>query len=280
MIKRLAILTLTIIALPSMGFSEERAKVKETKSVDEDVRELEELIESGRKPTAREPATGEPVAKKEISEKKEESESFYKDFGNNMSLRGDGKYFYINAGPTSIVVDREGRVQINSAENVHVESKKSIFLKADENISLVAGGEIIESKGQSKENGAKEVAGPKPSSEAIGYSETEESAAEKPTAEKPMAEKPKEETTSKEVTEESSTEKSSTEESLDEETVATPAVSEEEKPETPAKVGSPKSLKAPAGVKKDEPLPAPTEDKGDLSDDDDESSGSDQTEEE
>lgn len=114
---------------------------KDQKSVDEDVKELEELIE-GKKGGGfkREPSAS-------ISAEKEEKGSFYRSFGNNMSIRGDGKFIYIKAGPTSIIVDPEGRLQIEAAENVVIQSKKSIYMGAGEDINLIAGGKINQSQG-------------------------------------------------------------------------------------------------------------------------------------
>lgn len=84
--------------------------------------------------------------KREVAATKKPSDSFYKFFGKDMSIRGDGRFVYIKAGPSSIVVDSKGRVQIKSVENIFLQSKKSIFLQADQNINMIAGGDIIKSK--------------------------------------------------------------------------------------------------------------------------------------
>lgn len=112
---------------------------KKAQGTEEDVEELEALIE-GRKPAAKakskEPAGG-PT-------------SFYKSFGDGMSIRGDGKYFYIQAKDTVITVDAVGHVQIEAAENILMKSKKSITLQADENIHLISGEGVVQSKVEKK----------------------------------------------------------------------------------------------------------------------------------
>lgn len=84
--------------------------------------------------------------KRDVAANKKPPDSFYKFFGKDMSIRGDGRFVYIKAGPSSIVVDSKGRVQIKSAENIFLQSKRSIYLQADQNINMIAGGDIIKSK--------------------------------------------------------------------------------------------------------------------------------------
>lgn len=132
----LNILLISAIFFLSPLYAQQQKKAQGT---EKDVEELEALIE-GRTPAAKakskEPA-GEPA-------------SFYKSFGNGMSIRGDGKYFYIQAKETVITVDAAGHVQIEAAENILMKSKKSITLQADENIHLISGEGVVQSKVEKK----------------------------------------------------------------------------------------------------------------------------------
>lgn len=141
---------------------------------EQDVEELEALIE-GRPPQERKPAAKAPA--------KEEEGSFYKSFGNDMSIRGDGKYFYIKAKDTVITVDASGHVQIEAADNILMKSKRSITLQADENIHLVSGEGVVQSKLDQK----------KLSEETPKLEETEKEASKEPAAQLPPKAKAAEE---------------------------------------------------------------------------------------
>lgn len=114
--------------------------------------ELEALIEGhapqGRKPAAKAKTTQKPKVAEEVPvvQAKESEGSFYKSFGNGMSIRGDGKYFYIKAKDTIITVDASGHVQIEAADNILMKSKRSITLQADENINLISGEGVVQTK--------------------------------------------------------------------------------------------------------------------------------------
>lgn len=138
---------------------------------EQDVEELEALIE-GRPPQERKPAAKAPA-----------KDSFYKSFGNDMSIRGDGKYFYIKAKDTVITVDASGHVQIEAADNILMKSKRSITLQADENIYLVSGEGVVQSKLDQK----------KLSEETPKLEETEKEASKEPAAQPPPKAKAAEE---------------------------------------------------------------------------------------
>ncbi|MEK7791168.1 MAG: hypothetical protein AAB309_06045 [Deltaproteobacteria bacterium] len=155
------------------------AQKKGSPAADEekDVEELEALIEGRKGPQERPPQERKPAAK---APAKEEEGSFYKSFGNDMSIRGDGKYFYIKAKDTVITVDASGHVQIEAADNILMKSKRSITLQADENIHLVSGDGVVQSKLESQKlSEKKEIF--KESVE----TETEEEASKEPAAQLP-----------------------------------------------------------------------------------------------
>ena len=155
---------------------------KDQKAMEQDMKELETL--TGENQVVQSQPQAEQ--KREVAASSTQNPEFYKFFGKDMSIRGDGKFIYIKAGPTSIVVDSKGRVQIKSADNVFMQSKKSIFLQADENINMMAGGEIIQTK----------MGGPKPASEPVAPQEEvkkeEIKAEEKVESKEPASEAPKE----------------------------------------------------------------------------------------
>lgn len=137
---------------------------------EQDVEELEALIE-GRTSQERSPQGRKPAAK---APAKEEEGSFYKSFGNDMSIRGDGKYFYIKAKDTVITVDASGHVQIEAADNILMKSKRSITLQADENIHLVSGEGVIQSKLAGKEASKEPAAQLPPKAEVAAEEESAE----------------------------------------------------------------------------------------------------------
>jgi len=132
------------------------AHADERQSMSDDVKELEALIEGAKSSQKARGVAAQPVQK-----------DFYRSLGKNMSIRGDGQFFYIQAGPTSIIIDKKGRVQIKAAENLMLQSKRSILIQAQENIHMEAGGEITQSK--SKRVGFESIgetySGPRPATQ-------------------------------------------------------------------------------------------------------------------
>lgn len=153
------ILLISIVFILSPLYAQKKAQ-----GTEEDVEELEALIE-GRKPAAKatkvKTAPPHEAVQKPV-EPREPAGSFYKSFGNGMSIRGDGKYFYIQAKDTVITVDATGHVQIEAADNILMKSRKSITLQADETINLVSGEGVVQSKLAPK---------PKKVSESVGSEE-------------------------------------------------------------------------------------------------------------
>lgn len=129
----------------SLALAEEE---KSKKVMEKDVEELEKLIE-GKKEA---PHIEQPIQEKqpEISTlqpaSKEAEGSFYKSFGKNMVIRGDEKFIYIEAGPSRIVVDSEGRIQVKSAQNISMYSDESIVFQAKKDVKILAGGKVIQEK--------------------------------------------------------------------------------------------------------------------------------------
>ena len=144
------------------------ARKKASAETEKDVEEIEALIEEseGPQPAGQQPAERKPAAKAKSPGKFEEAPSFYKSFGPGMSIRGDGKYFYIQAKDTLITVDAAGHVQIEAAENILMKSKKSITLQADEKINLISGEGVSQSKIKQVSEGPRPE-GPKEKGESV-----------------------------------------------------------------------------------------------------------------
>ncbi len=160
-------LFLVLVLFLGLGIFKIYADLSESdrQTLEADTKELEGYVEE--KPMGEQKPSEKKFfwQKREVAANKKSSDSFYKFFGKDMSIRGDGRFVYIKAGPSSIVVDSKGRVQIKSAENIFLQSKRSIYLQADQNINMIAGGDVIKSK-------LDEKGGVKPASEEVQPLET------------------------------------------------------------------------------------------------------------
>ena len=106
-----------------------RRAPSEEEMMDKDLKELQKEIETG-------------AAESVVETQKVKKWDFYRFFGKHISIRADEKYVYIKAGPTSVVLDADGRLQIRGQENILISTEKDLHFKAGRNIYLQAGEKV------------------------------------------------------------------------------------------------------------------------------------------
>jgi hypothetical protein len=64
-----------------------------------------------------------------------------------MLVRGSKDRLFIKAGDTMIVLDQSGKVVIQAADTLNIETKKDLLFKAGGDIRLEAGNRVVTSGG-------------------------------------------------------------------------------------------------------------------------------------
>ena len=122
------------IEKPAVSPEPEEIVPTKEETQEQDLKELQKDLEKGKTEK-----TAEVAPKKKWD--------FYHFFGRHISIRANDKFVYIKAGPTTVILDEKGRMQIKGNENILISTEKDLHLKAGGNIYMNAGKKIIRQEG-------------------------------------------------------------------------------------------------------------------------------------